>query len=194
MNHPGTDDLALFAGGDLGLLNRWRVSQHVRSCDSCRRDIEVFRSATVALRAESSAMPGGLDWDRLAAEMTANIHVGLEAGECVGRVRQKPGARVPVVGWRALAVMGAMSVILIAAWVLNPPERRPAHGLRGRSVEIRNTVNGLELAENGHALVLLHGRGMKAQRPIIVSAPGTLKARFVDEDTDQITITNVYAE
>ena len=194
MNHPGPDDLALFAGGDLGLLDRWRVGRHVRSCVSCLRDVEAFRSSTVALRAETSEAPVGLDWNRLAAEMTANIHVGLEAGECVGRVRQKPRARVPAVGWRAAAVMGAMSAILFAAWVLNPPERRPAHGLRGPRVEIRNTANGLELAENGHALVLLHGRGMKAQRPIIVSAPGTLKARFVDEDTDQITITNVYAE
>jgi hypothetical protein len=194
MNHPGPDNLALFAGGDLALLNRWRVSHHVRSCASCQRDVEAFRSAAAALRTESSAMPAGLDWDRLAVEMAANIHVGLEAGECVGPVRQKPGARVPAMGWRAAAVMATMSAILFAAWVLNPPERRPAHGLRGRSVEIRNTVNGLELAENGHALVLLHGRGMKAQRPIIVSAPGTLKARFVDEDTDQITITNVYAE
>jgi hypothetical protein len=192
MNHPGPADLALFAGNDLGLLHRWRVANHVNSCVSCRHDVDTFRSATLALRAESSQVPAGLEWDRLAAEMTANIHVGLEAGECVGRAREKSRARVPAVGWRAAAVMGAMSAILFVAWVLNPPERRPM--LRGPRVEIRNTANGLELTENGHALVLLHGRGMKAQRPIIVSAPGTLKARFVDEDTDQITITNVYAQ
>ena len=194
MKHPGEADLALFAGGDLGFLDRWRVGRHLKGCATCRDGIEGFRSGTSALRNETSELPPGLDWSRLAAEMTANIHVGIEAGECVGRVRQRPVHRLSGPRWRAAAVMAAMTAILLAGWALNPPERRPQHGLRGRKVEIRNTANGLELNENGNALVLLHGRGIKVQRPIIVSTPGTLKARFVDDDTDQITINHVYAE
>lgn len=194
MKHPDQADLALFAGGDLQLLDRWRVKQHLRNCQACQYEIGKFHAASTALQAEGAELPANLDWNRLAAEMTANIHLGIEAGECVGQPRQKSSVRVPLVGWRSVAVMGAMSAVLFAAWVLNPPERRVSHGLRGPKIEIRNTANGLELNENGSSLTLLHGRGLRLQRPIIVSAPGTLKARFVDEDTDQITITNVYAE
>lgn len=193
MKHPGQSDLALFAGGDLRLLDRWRVGRHVRHCLSCHQDLESFRSASAALREEASSLPYEMNWDRLAGEMTANIHVGLEAGECVGPARQKAVSGNGL-GWRAAAVMAAMSLILLAAWILNPPERRIGAGVRGPSIEIRNTATGLELNENGSALVLLHGRGIRPQRPIVVSAPGTLRARFVDEDTDQITINHVYAE
>lgn len=193
MKHPGQPDLALYAGGDLAFLDRWRVGRHVASCLACQQDVAAHRSAAAALRAGTSELPEGLNWDRLAGEMTANIHVGLEAGECVGPVRP-PAAAGGVFGWRAVAVMAAMSVLLLMAWVLNPPQRRGANGPRAQRIELRNTATGLELNENGSALVLLHGRGMKAQRPIIVSAPGNLRARFVDEETDQITINHVYVE
>jgi hypothetical protein len=192
--HPGQAQLALFAGGDPGFLDRWRIGLHLKRCLSCQKDVEVFRSSMKALSAETSELPAGVNWDRLAAEMTANIHVGLEAGECVGPVRPQSSAAVSGLGWRAAAVMAAMSVILLVAWALNPPQHRAPHGLRAPKIEIRNTATGLELNENGNALVLLHGRGMRIQRPIIVSAPGTLKARFVDEDTDQITINHAYVE
>ena len=56
-------------------------------------------------------MPEGADWDRLAAEMTANIRVGLAAGECVAPRRKldlsrswKPAGLVagswPASGWK----------------------------------------------------------------------------------------------
>jgi hypothetical protein len=192
MKHPGQSDLALYAGGDLGFLERWRVGRHVGGCTDCQHDVEALRNSVVVLRAETSELPQNINWDRLAGEMTANIRVGLEAGECVGPVREKSVSSNGL-GWRAAAVMAAMSVVLLMAWALNPPNR-PTVGMRGRSVEIRNTATGLELNENGSALVLLHGRGVRAQKPIIVSAPGALRARFVDEDTDQITINHVYAE
>jgi hypothetical protein len=191
MKHPDTADLALFAGGDLSLLAKLRVGAHLRSCAECRLELEGFRAAAAHLRADGERLPAGLDWERVAAEMTANIHVGLEAGECVAEHGSRPAWGL----WRAAAVMAAMSVMLLAAWILNPPARRGEKTLRAsHTAEIRNTENGLELNENGNALVLLHGRDVQAQRPIIVSAPGALRARFVDSDTGQITITHVYAE
>ena len=51
---------------------------------------------------------------------------------------------------------------------------------------------GIEMQENGSALILMHTRGQ--QQPIIVSTPGSLRARFVDQDTGQVTINNVYSD
>jgi hypothetical protein len=190
MKHPGTADLALFAGADLGFRERWRVGRHLRTCRECHAEVEAFRSAAVDLRLETEVLPPGLKWDRLAAEMTANIHVGLEAADCVAPLRP----RLAWAGWRGAAVVAAMSILVLVAYVLNPPPRRAEHAFAAPRIEMRNTSTGLELNENGSALVLLHGRGVQSQRPMILSSPGSLRARFVDNETGQITINNVYAE
>jgi hypothetical protein len=129
-----------------------------------------------------------VNWDRLSAEMTANIHLGLEAGECVGPV---PGSRPERMGWRAALVMAGMTIILLAAWWLNPPRVRQV-AIHKSPAEIRTAPEGIEVKENGSALTLLHTRGQ--QTPIIVSTPGSLRARFVDADTGQVTINNVYSD
>ena len=84
-------ELALFASGDLPVLRRVRVSLHVRRCVECREMVESFQDSREALRGMMHRLPAELDesspeWQRLAAEMTANVHLGLEAGECVARV------------------------------------------------------------------------------------------------------------
>lgn len=189
MMHPAAGDLALYSGGDLGWLERLRVRRHLGRCPACRVEVERFRSASASLRRQAEELPEGLNWDRLAAEMTANIHLGLEAGECVTGARREP-ARMT---WRAAAVVASLAGVFAAAWWLNPAAR-PTPSLQAPRVEIRSTAAGLELNENGSAMVLLHTRGSQTVRPIIVSAPGTLRARYVDPDTGQITINHVYAE
>jgi hypothetical protein len=123
--------------------------------------------------------------------MAANIHVGLEAAECVAPARRSGFHPV----WRAAALVTAMSLIVVMAWVLNPAPPPVRHAMRGvDGVELRNTSTGLELNENGSALVILHGRGVQAQRPIISSHPGALRARVVNGETGQITINHVYSD
>ena len=185
--HPSEKNLALFAGGDVDVLERWQIKRHLSGCEKCAREVESFQAASNGLARESGSLPSGLNWDRLAAEMTANIHLGLEAGECVAPARLRPER----FGWRAVAVMAAMTGVLLTAWIWNPTDR-PQPGLHGSRVELRSTAGGIELNDNGHALTLLHTRGR--QKPIIVSAPGTLRARYVDSETGQITINNVYTE
>jgi hypothetical protein len=188
MTHPADFQLALYAGGDLDAWDRWRVRRHAAQCDFCRREIDSVQQAADQLRADAADMPKGLNWDRLAAEMAANIHLGLEAGECIGMPVRKPMRS----HWRAITVTAGMTFLLVGAWWLNPAPKRTSHALRAAGVEIRTTPSGIELNENGNALTLLHTRG--GQKPIIISVPGTLRSRFVDNETGQVTINNVYTD
>ena len=190
--HPAETELALLAHGDLSLLQAWSLRRHVSRCPECQAELDGFRAAHQHLGSGADELPAGLRWDRLAEEMTANIRLGLEAGECVAAV---PPRAVPAPRWRAAAVVATVSALLFGAWALNPiVGRKPVAELHAvQRAEIRNTSTGLEVNENGSALVMLHGRNA-AQKPIVVSTPGSLRARFVDDDTGQITITHVYAE
>jgi hypothetical protein len=190
MRHPSETDLALFAGGDLGLADRWRFGRHVKRCPECSAEVASFRLAVTQAIEEASELPARLQWDRLADEMVANIHVGIEAAECVTPVHHSATR----IDWRAAIVMAGMSVVLLAAWFLNPIPRRVAQVMQAPKIEIRTTSAGLELNENGNTMVLMHGDGAQTQRTIIVSAPGTLRARYADGDTGQMTINNVYSE
>lgn len=189
MTHPGEQELSLYASGDLNVLAMWRVGLHVRSCAQCAGEVANTEAVMSELRAHSAQLPAGLHWDRLAAEMTANIHVGLEAGECIGPIRATRPERI---GWRPVVVMAGLSALLMGAWWLNPPRTVREAAIRNSPVEVRTSPDGIEVKENGSAMILMHTRGQ--QRPIIVSTPGSLRARFVDQDTGQVTINNVYSD
>lgn len=190
MRHPSETELALYAGGDLNVVRRFQVGRHIRDCARCSRETDAFASVRRELVNEASQLPAHLNWNRLSAEMSANIHVGLEAGQCVA-----PGmAAAPErFGWRSVALAACLSGLLVAAWTLNVPAKRMEPVMRASEVEMRTTSAGIELNENGSVLTLMHSRG-GAQKPVIVSTPSSLRARFVDEETGQVTINNVYAE
>src|ERR1051326_7743532 len=116
--HPHETVLALFAGGDLGTWQRWRVERHVASCAMCRQEVAEFSE----LRAAVPGMvgPPEVSWTRLAVEMRANIRLGLEAGECVGAAQTENRGFFST---RALAVCGSLA-LLLAAFLLERPVPR----------------------------------------------------------------------
>jgi len=193
--HCDAADLALYAGGDLGLAARLVTGLHVRTCSRCRAEVESFRDARRALREESRPMPPGLDWDRLAAEMKANIRLGVEAGECVGAVVEAPGRRVPLAPVAALALV--LSLFLTLAW-WQARSLRPVHRANARpevadgQVVLKATTGAVGVERNGEALTLVHAGGGAGS--VSVGVQGSLNARYIDEDGGQVTIHHVYTE
>ena len=118
MHHPNESDLALYAGNDLSRIARLRVDWHLRNCGKCQQEVTDFSS----LRAETvrNAPEPDVNWDRLAAEMKANIRLGLEAGECIAPLQARHHPPSPWT-WAALATA---ALIAIAAggemWVNHP--------------------------------------------------------------------------
>jgi len=205
-SHVTETDLALYVSGDLTLWDLARVRLHVAGCERCHRMAAAYRQDRSRVREITAEMPEGLDWERLSAEMTANIRVGLAAGECVAPRRHKAAG----FGWRPAAAMAGLAVLLATGWWLNmPPSTTQAlgrafsailHG-RGSSVElvmeprgafVEATAAGIELRENGGRLGVL--QGSEAPVAVSVSSQGSASARYADGDTGRMTITSVYAQ
>ena len=204
--HVPESGLALYVSGDLGWWSRAAARMHMNGCESCRKRMEAYRADRQRLRESAAEMPEDVDWDRLAAEMTANIRVGLAAGECVAPRARKPAP----LGWRPAAVMAGASVLLAGAWWLNTPPMQtqalgramraiwqgrgamPRIGMDERGPVVSASSSGIELRENGSALGVSQGTA----RPVAVSVSmqGSASARYVDADTGQVTITSVYVQ
>jgi len=203
IRHATEADLALYATGDLPFWQSAVVRLHVRRCSECSGLIEALRADRDQLRQSADAMPETVDWDRLAAEMTANIRVGLAAGECVTPRERK----APSISWRPAAIAAGLVVMLAGAWWLNIPStdtetigralRNIATGQRGDSPQeesgpmVRASSSGVETRENGARL----GIEQSGLQPVMfsVSTQGSASARYVD-DAGQVTITAAYVQ
>jgi hypothetical protein len=206
MTHPHETVLSLFSGGDLSWWQRFRIGRHVSSCADCRRMVESFRRDRQAIRELADEPPPGLLWERLASEMTGNIRVGFAAGECVGPVRSK-GISVNI-GWKPAIAFSCAAMLMVTGWVLNmPPSSTRRLGTAIRSVwnrDLRLTGpadagvsvaavrDGVQVKQNGAEMTLMNPGTV----PSFVTATtgGEVRARYVDADTGQVTITNVYAQ
>ena len=204
--HVMETDLALYAAGDLPLWRRMLAAIHVRRCGDCRELVEALRADRKELRESADDMPGSVDWDQLAAEMTANIRVGLAAGECVTPRERK----TTTFTWQPAAIALGVIVLMAGAWWLNIPSRDTeaiGHAIRtiatgGRGVApaqpdergpvVGASSAGVELLENGGRL----GIEQSGLRPAMftVSTQGSASARYIDQDTGQVTITATYVQ
>jgi len=140
IKHTPDTDLALYCAADLPVWRRTRVWLHVRACDACRARMQSFHADRRQRLGGAEDLPEGLDWDRLSAEMAANIHLGLAAGECVAPRSRRASrqaqrqAQLPAwkrateglaggwgIAWRPAALVAGLVVVVSAAWWLNVP-------------------------------------------------------------------------
>ncbi len=203
--HIAETDLALFTGGDLPLWRSLGARMHIRRCAECRELARAYRADRHELRGAADTMPASVDWDQLAAEMTANIRVGLAAGECVTPRERKKATFT----WQPVAIALGVVVLIAGAWWLNIPSTdteaigRAIHTIAtgGRVAPVQQEERGpvvgasslgVELLENGGRM----GIDQSGLRPAMftVSTQGSASARYVDQDTGQVTITATYVQ
>jgi hypothetical protein len=184
--HPAESILALYAGGDLGIVGRWRTARHVDRCERCQAGVARFE----AVREEVATLDDlpGIAWNRIAGEMKANIRLGLAAGEIVRNSRSEE--RRTLVRPRALVAAGCVAALLMAGFWLQYPAPRLA--ARDRGVRLEMTEAGIALRDGNRVMTLVNGR----QSGVVYTAgaQGVMRARFVDSETGQVTINNVYVE
>jgi hypothetical protein len=205
--HPPEIDVALYATGDLALVTKVRTAVHVHRCGECSSRIATYRADRKAVNTSALSMPSNVDWDRLAEEMTGNIRVGLAAGECVAPAPARARGFLVNKPWQQGLVYAGLTVLMMGAWWLNMPGSEPGAMRRiGRALwtgtpvamlaepgaMVETSPLGVQVKENGSAMAVT----TPGSQPIgvSVSLQGSARARYVDADTGQMTITTVYVQ
>lgn len=198
-NHPTAEELALAARGDLPVLRGWRVSRHARHCPVCRCELELFTGVREAIRREELTWEGNAsDWDRLEREMTGNIKVGIAAAQCI---ESSPARKLQ--RWKVPALVTGLSIIFVAGWLLNVPREDRDRVMAAFKMAARHTrpeagavleTNplGVSIRVQGATLTLLHPASARATASFTGSS--SVGVRYVDNETGQVTIANVYGE
>ena len=192
MTHPNQSTLALYAGQDLGWFARRRTERHLVRCRECRDEVQMFASAHDNLVALNE-LPA-ISWNRLAAEMNANIRLGLAAGECVRgeRTAGRLALFEMLSGARMLTASASVMALVAAGLFLERPTPVVPPAVARESAVLRATANGIELNQGGQTLSLLHVRSDDAIYS--AGAQGSMRAGYVDSDTGNVTINNLYVQ
>lgn len=193
MTHLTETELALYLGGELGFWAKRSARAHLSECAQCRDQLDRFASVREALRSPAT-LPADFDWDRMAAEMTANIHLGLAAGECVASKHSSEGYGYRG-GWQRPAVVFAGAVLAVfLAWFAyseKPQAAAEVAEVVDSGVTLESAGSMIELNDNGRVL----GLGHSSETQVVgVSLQGSMQARYVDPETGQVTINNVYGQ
>jgi hypothetical protein len=190
VKHPAETKLALYAGGDLGWWARLGIARHVERCGPCRRQVEAFRGMCEMLHGERHELPPGLEWSEAAAAMRANIRLGIAAGECVAEPPEP--RRSP---WRPALALPILLLIVAGVILESLPQatnRAPAPERSGSALVLDASPAGIGVERDGHGFQLL--RPAAAESVEVLVRGDSVRSRYVDGETGQVTISHVYAE
>jgi hypothetical protein len=202
ISHPTFETLALYSQDDLPWVTRWRIGRHVRNCAGCEQHVLRLRSARDEFKreADTQALTGLgaiTDWARLEREMLGNIAVGVSAARCIENV-----GRRRILGARGTWVTVSLVLLFVAGWFTKLPSEQRKHLeaslRRSMGIEVpqiagtivQTTPEGIAVRAQGATLTILH----PPSAVVSLAGSSSLGARFVDDQTGQVTITNVYGQ
>lgn len=197
MKHPSISDLALFAGREHSWWAQWKLRRHIDACAQCQHEVALFREAQGDVREEADRMPAAVQWDRLAAEMGANIRLGLEASDAISAYALPAGkpARQGM-SWQMAAITAGFVLLLSIGYWLNAVkngERLAA--LRGPDpVVVEASERGVGMSDGTKGMELQGPKASQRAAIVTVSTTGAAGAQYIDEETGQITVNQVYVE
>ena len=129
VGHPKETDLALFAGGELGPLARWRIERHLQGCEWCRETVADFFHLQGDL-AELAELPS-LDWDGIARQIRERLDDPAAVAEpvvaeAVPAEAPRRAAVRPVIWRLGFAMAAAVSVAVVIYQISTSPDYNPA--------------------------------------------------------------------
>jgi hypothetical protein len=160
------------------------MERHLAKCEGCGEEVASFE-AMREISTDLSEIPD-VPWTRLAAEMKANIRLGLAAGECV-RVAETPlRARPLFTGIRAAVALASIVTLAVTGLVMQPSavQRADQHTVA------QGIHDGIEVGEGDRAFRLMNAGASNVT--FSAGADCSLRARYVDPNTGQVTINQVY--
>lgn len=191
MKHPGEYNLALLAGGEAGALHHFRLDRHVRNCEECQEKVAEFQALRKHL-ADSEFLDlnsSAVNWNSLAAEMRANIHVGLEAGACVRDTHVTKSWIGKSWNPQFAAVFASLVVLVGAGFFLTDARLHRVTVSETAASVLQPTASGIELRKGTDSFAFLDHKGVRTDQT--VNAQGMIEARYINDETGSVTITNV---
>jgi hypothetical protein len=186
MRHPKETTLALHSSGDLGWFAAWRTERHLAKCERCREELAGFREMREML--PDMAELADVQWNRLAAEMRANIRLGLAAGECVGEAEDPEGEPSPPFNTaRAVLAFAVVFTLIVTGLVLE----RPAPTVHAAEPMALATADGIQMRSGDRGFGLMHDG---ASGVINIVTTRGIGARYTDPETGLVTMTKVDVE
>jgi hypothetical protein len=205
--HPTAEVLALFSSADLPWFDRLKIRRHLSACERCDHQLSVFRASNAEFKRQAATetltgFEAVVDWQRLEREMQGNIIVGLAAARCVDKVHKPRGLLIKV------SLASAMVLLFILGWVTHVPTEQGAllyasvrgalsggtfsgyHSHESLGHILRSRPDGIVVGSSAGSLTILH----PASAVISASGTSSVEARYIDETTGQVTITNVYEQ
>ena len=187
MRHPNQATLALHAGGDLAPWRRWITARHLAHCAPCREAVAGFDEMRELLP-DLAQLPE-ISWNRLAAEVKANVRLGLEAGECV-RTEMPIDRLTALGGWRVAVAFASVVMLVLGCTVLERPG--PAAVVQAAG-SLQATENDIRVVQAGGQMLGL-GNGGARKVTYTFGAQGSVGARYTDPETGYVTINTVYEQ
>lgn len=188
-NHPDLVALVLHASGDLRGVARLQLGWHLRHCSVCRNEVDGFRALRAELRqaAGQQAFASLPHWKRMEREMIGNITVGVAAARCIEGIGRKR-----VFFSRAVWACVAVTVLFIGFWVTRLIERRDVrpNSQQFAGTIVETTPGGIAVRTAGASLTILH----PASAVVSLGRGPGLAASYIDQETGEVTITNVYGK
>ena len=172
----------------MGPIARWLAKRHLARCAECRDEIASFEQFRQLLPSLDDSQD--IHWGRLAAEMKANIRLGLAAGECV-RTDEPAGVGPLWSGARVGVALASAAVLLATGLMLEHPGPTVA---RETGVVVQATADGVQVREGGQSLGLMHSGTSREAVTYQVGAQGSVEARYVDSETGYVTVNKVDVE
>jgi hypothetical protein len=196
--HPSHADLALYSSADLPFWQQWRIERHVKNCAACGAEVEKFRDTAAKLKQHFMAAESTLLDRTLEREMIGNINVGVAAANCISEGRHRR-----VRGWSLGALCVTLAMVFLIGWIMNIPHQDSSRVLSalenafnrgGNKVNtvLRTTPLGVSVRSQGGTLTIL--RPATAHATAAFTGDGSVAVRYVDNETGQVTITNVYGQ
>ena len=187
MGHPKEEILALHSSGDLNWFATWRTQRHLAGCEQCREEVSGFREMREMLP-DMAELPD-VQWNRLAAEMRANIRLGLAAGECVREGEAAEMEPAPLFNAaRAVVAFAGVFTLLVTGLVLERPSPHAANAAEPMALA---TANGIQMRTGEQGFGLMHDG---ASGVINIATTSGIGARYMDPHTGLVTMTKVDVE
>jgi len=206
--HPGQESLALLAGGDLAWRESLNARWHLQFCPQCKIQFEKFRADRKELDAIGTSdwpqAPAGRQdlsdpaWTALAAEMRANIRLGLTAGSLASSLSESEDGDIDIPSpmvfapWRWAVVCGALVFVLTAGWWLRPSGGAPLPVASAPAWELPMTEQARQVAGPGAGLQLMVPVSNVSRTE--TDFGGSTRSRVIDGETGQVTLQQVYVE